>query len=420
MKEAIYKSFFKQKGAYLFLILACVAVYWPVLENDFLDHWDDQWIVMNHYTEGGWTWDNLKHIFIDYYGGQYAPVMELSFLALYTFFGYDAFFFHLASLLWHIGCVCLVWKLTVSLLHLRGGMAGSQVRTIGFVTALLLAIHPVNVESVAWISAAKVLIYSFFYLLGLLCYVSYLKSRRFCFYLLALVCFVSSFFGKEQAVTFPLVLLLIDWFLNRNMRSGEVWSEKIIFLVMSLFFGLVTIFSQGISLESTVYPLSSRLVFAPYALIEYFTKSVFPVNLNYLYPFPCLPDEAVPARFYIYPVILLCLIGWLWGYRKNKVLIFGIGLFIINLLVAIHIIPMARHAIVADRYLYLSYIGISFLIGYGITLVKPKIRKITVGIFVLYCLYLAGYAFMYSQRWKNTDTVKQHVKEIIMEREDQK
>ena len=108
------------------------------------------------------------------------------------------------------------------------------------------------------------------------------------------------------------------------------------------------------------------------------------------------------------------------GYRKNKFLIFGIGLFVINLLVAIHIIPMSRHAIVADRYLYLSYIGISFLIGYCLTLVKPKIRKIAVGIFALYCLYLAGYAFMYSQRWENTETVKQHVKEIIMEREDQK
>ena len=86
MKEAIYKSFFKQKGAYLFLILACVAVYWPILGNGFLDHWDDQWIVMNHYTENGWTGDNLKHIFVDYYGGQYAPFMELSFLALLYLF----------------------------------------------------------------------------------------------------------------------------------------------------------------------------------------------------------------------------------------------------------------------------------------------------------------------------------------------
>ena len=84
---------------------------------------DDQWMVFSHYTERGWTVDNLWHIFTDFYGGQYAPLAFLSYLVLYAGFGYDPFYFHMFSLLLHIGCVCLVWKLISSLLRVHGGVS---------------------------------------------------------------------------------------------------------------------------------------------------------------------------------------------------------------------------------------------------------------------------------------------------------
>jgi hypothetical protein len=91
------------------LIAATVAVYCHTFSNDFLLLWDDQWMVMNRYTEGGINLRNLWAIFTEYYNGQYAPVTELLFLFIYELFGYNAAAFHAASLLLHIGCVLLAY-----------------------------------------------------------------------------------------------------------------------------------------------------------------------------------------------------------------------------------------------------------------------------------------------------------------------
>ena len=108
-------------------MIITLLVYYPTLKNGFLTGWDDQWMVFSHYTERGWTVDNLWHIFTDFYGGQYAPLAFLSYLVLYAGFGYDPFYFHMFSLLLHIGCVCLVWKLISSLLRVHGGVSEKQI-----------------------------------------------------------------------------------------------------------------------------------------------------------------------------------------------------------------------------------------------------------------------------------------------------
>ena len=403
---------------YLFFAIICVAVYFPIFSNGFLYHWDDQWMVLNKYTDGGWTVDNLWHIFTDFYGGQYGPFTELNYLIIYTFFGYDPFYFHLASLLWHIGCVCFVWKLLVSLLRIHGGMNEKSIYLISFITTLLFAIHPMNVEPVAWISAVKIPIYAFFYLLGLLCYVHYVSSHKFRYYLFTIVCFVCSFLGKEQAVTFPLALLIVDWFSNRKMKSSEVWSEKIVFFIMAFSFGIITILSQGVSTYEVIYPFYQRLIFSSFSIIEYITKSIIPLKLNYYYPFPIIVGEELPFKFYIYPVLMLFIMGWIWQYRKNSYILLGIFMCIVNLIVSIHFINMSRHAIIADRYLYLSYVGIAFLISYFSYVIKLHVKKFYIVILVLcvYIISLSTYSFQYTKRWKNSDEVKEYTRELVKER----
>ena len=403
----------------LFAILLVTAlIYSPILGNDFLYFWDDQWVVINDYTTGGWSSDNLWHIFTDFYNGQYAPFTELSFLILYSISGYNPFFFHLASLLWHIGCICLVWKFISSLLELHGKKSRQDILFITSITTLLFAVHPVNVESIAWSSAVKALIYGFFYLSGLLFYIRYIQTFRLKYYLIVIFCFFSSFLGKEQAVTFPLLLLVIDWYTNRDMKNLDIWNEKLLFFILSLFFGLITILSQGGGNAATTYPLTQRLALACYTLFEYFMKCIFPVQLNYLYPFPMLPGETLPNKLFVYPVILLCLFSWIMAYRKNEDLLLGVLLFVINLLVALHLIPISRHAIVADRYLYLSYIGVAFLIACGIFMLKKRekyFRGILI-VFVVYVIYLSAYTWQYSQKWRNTSEVKRYLREIVDER----
>ena len=113
----------KRRIAFCLLLLVCVLVYFKVLQADFLYYCDDQVIVMNQYTVGGWSWNNLWHICTDFHAGQYAPVMEMNFLTLYTFFGYNPFWFHLANLCWHLGCVCLTGLFIVELLKTHGPLA---------------------------------------------------------------------------------------------------------------------------------------------------------------------------------------------------------------------------------------------------------------------------------------------------------
>lgn len=409
------------KWVYLLLLMICFVVYYPVLRNNFLTGWDDQWMVFSHYTENGWTIDNLWHIFTDFFGGQYAPLASLSYLFLHTLFGYDPFYFHMYSLLWHIGCVCFVWKFISSILHMHGGMDNKHILLITVITTVLFAVHPINVETVAWISALKILLYAFFYLLGLLCYLRYIRDQKIIYYLLTLVCFLCAFLGKEQAVTFPLALLVVDWFTNRNLKSSVVWSEKMSFFILAFLFGAITILSQGKSIYEITYPLYQRLTFACFALIEYITKSLFPVKLNFFYPFPIVLGEELPLKFYIYPVLILLLTGWILVYRKNKYLIFGLLIFIINLLLSIHIINMSRHSIIADRYMYLSYIGFAFLFGYGIFYIKQQFTYLKPTLFILsiYIFSLSVYTFQYAKKWENTSRVKEYTKEILDRRVNQ-
>jgi hypothetical protein len=103
---------------YFALIATTVIVYCPILFNDFLFLWDDQWVVINRYTEGGLNLWNLWYIFSEYYHGQYAPFNELLYLLLYSAFGYTPFWFHLAGMLLHIACACLVFHIVRRLLFL--------------------------------------------------------------------------------------------------------------------------------------------------------------------------------------------------------------------------------------------------------------------------------------------------------------
>ena len=128
------------------------------------------------------------------------------------------------------------------------------------------------------------------------------------------------------------------------------------FLIMAFFFGIITVLSQGKGPYEMIFPLYQRLLFGCFALVEYITKSLLPVNLNFFYPFPIVLGEEPPLHYYLYPVVLLFLMGWIIAYRNNRYLVFGVLLFLVNLLFSIHLFNMSRHAIVADRYMYLSYV----------------------------------------------------------------
>ena len=135
------------------LILSAIAVYFPILGNDFLYSWDDHWMVMNEYTEGGLNFRNITLILTRIFHGQYAPVNHLMFLFIYSFAGYNAFYFHLVCLILHISCVCFAYAIILQLFNQTKRehtyINDKSIRIIAFITALIFAIHPLNVEAVA-------------------------------------------------------------------------------------------------------------------------------------------------------------------------------------------------------------------------------------------------------------------------------
>ena len=184
---------------------------------------------------------------------------------------------------------------------------------------------------------------------------------------------------------------------------------------MAFFFGIITVLSQGKGPYEMIFPLYQRLLFGCFALVEYITKSLLPVNLNFFYPFPIVLGEEPPLHYYLYPVVLLFLMGWIIAYRSNRYLVFGVLLFLVNLLFSIHLFNMSRHAIVADRYMYLSYVGIAFLIANGIWWLRKRLSYFKAALVFLffYCFFLSVYTFHYTKKWENTTMVKKYTKEVL-------
>ncbi|MCC8427313.1 hypothetical protein LJ658_20285 [Mucilaginibacter sp. UR6-11] len=291
------------------------------------------------------------------------------------------------------------------------------------IATLLFAISPFNLEPVVWVSAAKVIIYALFYLLAVHSYCKYLEAKKTLYFYLTLLFFIISFGAKEQAVTLPLCLLLLDFFYARTLKDKLVWLEKLPFFIASLLFGYISIQSQGKELfESTnFYPLYQRVILSFYTFSEYFVKTVIPINLSYLYPFPFQIGDAVPLYLWIYPIaVMTFLVAYFRTWLKIKWLTFGTLFFAIHLLLVINLLSLARFSVVADRYAYMATIGLYFVLA--ILFLKALkcnyLKKWVVGSGLLYMLYFMTYAHYYSYTWVNNLTLKSHLRKEVRSRSD--
>jgi hypothetical protein len=413
----------RRTGLSLLLLTAItLLVYSPVLWNDFLYYWDDQWQVMNHFTEGGINAQNLWAILTGFYGGQYSPVCQYLYLILYSMFGYNPLPFHLLSLLLHTGCVVLVYAIVKKLIY-----DNEHARLISFITALLFAVHPMNVETVAWISADKITAYAFFYLSAIFTYIIFLNKNGIQYYIVSAVLFVLSFGSKEQAVTLPVCLLVLYLIKGYSLKDKKVWIQLAPLFALSVVFGIITMLSQasnngGVLSGQETYPLWQRIVLACYSFIEYVTKFFLPYNLLYIYPFPMRNGEALPDWMLVYPALVLIFSTAFWKYLSRGVLAAGLTFFVVHIAITLHIIPMSRFVVIADRYIYLACIGLAFIVSSYfvklITTVKGTARKssMVAGLFI--ALFLGAYSNMRCRDWKNTDTIKREIRELIKQRDD--
>lgn len=416
------------------LCLSCLLVYVPVLFFDFQNGWDDGWMVKNHYTVMGFTWDNLKAIFTEFHAAQYGPINEVVYMAIHSVFGYQPSVYHLYPLLLHMINSCLVLLLVQRLIS--GRTDAMTARYVSLITALLFAVHPLQVESIAWISASKIPLYTFFTLWSMLLYIRYVHTGKTVSYIGVFFLFACSFGSKEQSVVLPAILLLLDWVLGRTsipcgekiennaiekMSWGYLLLEKMPFILFALFAGLCTYANQSAYLigQWAGYPFGQRMVFACYSLVEYLGKLAFPVNLLYLYPFPIAPGLSLPVRFFIYPVIITAATGFLIKTlrSRNWPVIFGLLFFLINMSLMLHVVAMSRFSILADRYVYLASVGIFFILAwYGVPWfqrMRDGSKKWVMVMAICYLIYLVGYAHFRTYVWKDSVTLKREFKELV-------
>jgi len=379
-------------------------------------------MVMNEYTEGGINARNITLILTSIFHGQYAPVNHLMFLFIYSFVGYNAFYFHLICLMLHISCVCFVNIIIFQLFNQtkreHTHINDKNIRIIAFITALIFAIHPLNVEAVAWISAVKVLNYSFFYLLATLTYLAYLKKENIIYYLLTVLLFALSFGGKEQALTFPVWLLLVYFILGYDLKIKKIRYQLIPFFLLAAFFGFVVINSAGRNEYNVndLYPLWQRVVFGCYSFVEYVTKFAFPYKLLYIYPYPMASGEPLPSWLLVYPPLILVFFISLKNYLLKKPFVYGILLFLIHIAICLHIVPLSRVAIVADRYIYLALIGLAFIVAYTFSWAiehwQGWKRNLTISGLICILLYWSVFAHLRSRQWRDSDSIKKEFLEI--------
>ena len=409
----------------LTLIVITAAVYYPVLGHDFLYQWDDGGM-MNRYTEGGINFDNFWAILTEFYYGQYSPVSFYIYAFVYSLFGYDTVAFHSVNYILHIINVLCLYSVIKYILVRNPRIKFEHAPLIAFISALLFAIHPFNVETVSWVSTIKITSYAFFYIAATCAFLKYLENVRIRYYIFTLIFFIFSFGAKEQAVTFPLWMLMLYWIFNRSLKERKVWFQVVPFFLLSIVFGIITILSQsgGNSLlDQTGYPIWQRIVYACYSFSEYLLKLVFPFKLSYIYPFPSVAGEPMPTWLLLYPSMLtvLLLVCWKW-LIENKIVLFCLLYVVVHLILSLHLISISRFAVVADRYAYIASIGVCFMIAYYavyfIQQLKGYKKYALYAALSAYILYFGIYSNVRCRVWQDTDTLKKELRELLKERDD--
>jgi len=398
----------KKKNLFVLLLLCIFTtiIYagmlnYPVLSNDDLDFFTKYPEILNL------SWKSIGRYFSSYHVGLYQPVTVLSFAINYHFTGTSPFPLHVVNLIFHLFNILLVFILFNKLL---------KNTTPALIIAFLFAVHPMNVESVTWISARSNTMCACFYLLSLIFYVQYIRGRlQIHWLLISFILFILSLFCKVQAVTLPLVLLLIDYFSGRR-KIKPVLFEKLPFIILSLIFIIIAFRNE---LTSNLLAHSKLKSFTGFdmiflngrALFFYLQKFLVPVDLSAVYVFPVKSTSWLPSEYYIYTLLVMILGFLVYKFRKNNKLVFGAGIFLFTISINLPLISV-RSIIFADRYAYIPYLGLMLIIATFYQSFAEKHagihRKYILGLavfIVIYGLCLSFGTWERNKKWENDMTL---------------
>lgn len=377
--------------------LATLLTYALAFDNGFINLDDSIMIYQNPDIQSLST-SNIKHWFTSLHEDLYHPFTSLSLAINYHFSDIQPWIYHFTNILLHLLNSLLVWAFFRKTISARAGLW----------IALLFAVHPVHVESVAWASERKDTLYAFFFLMGMVQYLTYINTKKSGDYLSVLLLAALSLMSKPMAISFPLVLLCIDYLKGRNMHKMKVYLEKTPFALLSAGTLLLIYLGQnqeGIVVHGIDYSFINRMAFGAYGIAHYALHTLFPYDLSLVYPYPPQHQGMVHYSYYIYfvaPLIYLALLIYLAFFRKDRLLAFGLMFFGVNILPVLQF--MATGFLLADRYIYIALAGILLcmvvLAGRLLSrIANLKFKALATGIAIVYLFYLSLSSFHRAELW---------------------
>ena len=364
----------------------------PMLRNH-LTNWDDEYYVVQNALLRGPDWAG---IFSKPVVSNYHPITIATLAANYAMTGLDASSYLISNLLLHLINTGLVF-------YFIWLISGKKLWVAAF-SAIVFGIHPMHVESVAWVSERKDLLYTLFFLLSLIQYWYFLTNKKNKNLIYCFIFFALSILSKPAAIILPFILVLLDYWYGRKFTT-KVLLRKFLFLLVSILFAVITVKLQSKTAIAGLdfYPLWARFFFATYTSMMYIVRFFVPYPLSAFHPFPMTKSLGWPIM--LSPLFMLALLAVLWFKRKNKLLVFSFFFFMINLALVLQIVSIGG-TLLSERYTYVPYIGMAFFIGmmldkYSVTINKLLLWGITGAVVLVFGIV----TFQRTKVWKDSDTL---------------
>lgn len=400
----------KKAPATLLLAGLSVCTFFGVLQNDFV-RWDDDLLVYENVHVQEFSIENVVWAFTHFDPELYIPLTFLTFQVDWLIGGGDVFPFHLGNLILHTLNVLLVFAVSSRLL--KNGK-------IAFFTACLFAVHPIQTEAVAWVSARKDVLSGFFFLLSLYFYLVSSEDSRGDFAgrlhaarirFASIAAFLLGMLAKVSIILLPLVLLLVDRWQEKRVDKSNLISKAPYFAI-SLTLGLIAVLGKQKALDSST--VFDKLLMACKSTVWYLQHLLIPERLSVLYPYR--GQISMESLDFQIPLVVIGFLAILiFALRKHwKTLTVGSGFFLIMLLPSFTNFAKAGELYVAsDRYVYLASIGFYWIVAAVFTKmydrIFPALRFVVISMFLMILLSFSVLSYNQVPHWNNTETLFERV-----------
>jgi tetratricopeptide (TPR) repeat protein len=396
------------------IVLTC-SVYVQVAWHDFINYDDPFIVTMNKNISDGLTLEGIRWAFTTPCEGNWIPLSWISHMLDIQLFGLNPAGHHSVNVLLHVASTVLLFQFFTM-------TTGEKWKSA--LVALFFALHPLHVESVAWVAERKDVLSAFFWMLTLCLYARYVRVPGVYRYTLCLVSFLLGLLAKPMLVTLPLILLLLDvWPLGRleqaestaaRARLLRLLAEKIPFVLLTVVVSIITYLTQKAGgTISENYTLMSRTGKAVTYYVAYLAKTVWPTELSVFYPRSLYPSSAIEISGALLLLVVMTLISLLL-YRCHPYLLIGWLWYVITLLPVIGLVQIGMHSI-ADRYTYIPLIGVFVAVVWGIQgltgnwHMKEQVLCALAGALVVSMMVLTSFQLGH---WKNSITLFSHAIEV--------